>query len=114
MTVGVVIRPNPAAANTVDDALWQARSAYDCGVRRVWFGQRYDLDALTLSAVIATGVPELHVGTAIVPINPRHPLLVASSRVLGARRRAHTVLANRRRPVARATVEGFVASISAR
>jgi F420-dependent oxidoreductase-like protein len=79
MTVGVVIRPNPAAANTVDDALWQARSAYDCGVRRVWFGQRYDLDALTLSAVIATGVPELHVGTAIVPINPRHPLLVAST-----------------------------------
>jgi len=79
MIAGVVIRPNPAAANTVDDALWQARTAYECGVHRVWFGQRYDLDALTLSAVIATGVPELHVGTAIVPINPRHPLLVASA-----------------------------------
>jgi len=79
MIAGVVIRPNPAAVNTVDDALWQARTAYECGVRRVWFGQRYDLDALTMSAVIATAVPELHVGTAIVPINPRHPLLVASA-----------------------------------
>jgi F420-dependent oxidoreductase-like protein len=75
----VVIRPNPTAANTVDDALWQARTAYECGVRHVWFGQRYDLDALMMSAVIAAAVPELHVGTAIVPINPRHPLLVASA-----------------------------------
>jgi F420-dependent oxidoreductase-like protein len=79
MTAGVIIRPNPAAANTVDDALWQARAAYDCGVRRVWFGQRYDLDALTLAAVVGASVPDLHVGTAIVPINPRHPLLIASA-----------------------------------
>ena len=79
MTAGVVIRPNPDATNAVDDALWQSRTAYDCGVRRVWFGQRYDLDALTLAAVVGASVPDLHVGTAIVPINPRHPLLIASS-----------------------------------
>ena len=57
MTAGMVIRPNPTAANTVEDALWQARTAYECGVRHVWFGQRYDLDALTLSAVIASSLP---------------------------------------------------------
>jgi hypothetical protein len=39
MTVGVVIRPNPAAANTVDNALWQARTAYDCGGAASGFGQ---------------------------------------------------------------------------
>ena len=59
---------SPAADNTVDEALWHARTAYDCGVRRVWFGQRYDLDALTLSAVVGASVPDLRVGTAIVPI----------------------------------------------
>jgi F420-dependent oxidoreductase-like protein len=79
MTAGVVIRPNPAADNTVDEALWQARTAHDCGVGRVWFGQRYDLDALTLAAVVGASVPDLGVGTAIVPINPRHPLLIASA-----------------------------------
>ena len=79
MTVGVVIRPDVTADNTVDDTLRQARSAFDCGVRDVWFGQRYDLDALVLAAIIGAGVPELNVGTAIVPINPRHPLLIASA-----------------------------------
>jgi F420-dependent oxidoreductase-like protein len=75
----MVIRPNPTADNTVDDALRQARAARDSGVQSVWFGQRFDLDALTLAAVVATAVPELNIGTAIVPINPRHPLLVASA-----------------------------------
>jgi F420-dependent oxidoreductase-like protein len=79
VTAGVVIRPNPAAANTVEDALWQAHTAHDCGVRRVWFGRRYDLDALMLAAVVGASIPDLAVGTAIVPINPRHPLLVASA-----------------------------------
>jgi F420-dependent oxidoreductase-like protein len=79
MTAGVVIRTNPSADNTVDDALWQARTAADYGVQRVWFGQRYDLDALMLAAVVGTAVPGLRVGTAIVPINPRHPLLIASA-----------------------------------
>jgi F420-dependent oxidoreductase-like protein len=76
---GIVIRPDPTATNTVDDALSQASGAFDRGVRRVWLGQRFDVDALTLAAVIANAVPGLGVGTAIVPINPRHPLLVASA-----------------------------------
>jgi hypothetical protein len=75
----VVIRQDITADNAVDDALRQARSASDCGVRDVWFGQRYDLDALMLAAIIGAAVPELNVGTAIVPINPRHPLLIASA-----------------------------------
>ena len=79
MTTGITIRPDPAAANAVDDAVSQAFGASRRGVRQVWFSQRFDVDVLTLAAVVAGAVPGLGVGTAIVPINPRHPLLVASA-----------------------------------
>jgi F420-dependent oxidoreductase-like protein len=79
MATGIVVRPDPGAANAVDDAIGQASDAFHRGVRQVWLGQRFDVDALTLAAVIATAVPGLGVGTAVVPINPRHPLLVASA-----------------------------------
>src|ERR1700722_10547450 len=79
MTTGIVVKPDPAAANAVDDAISQASGAFHRGVRQVWLNQRFDVDALTLAAVIATAVPGLGVGTAVVPINPHHPLLVASA-----------------------------------
>src|SRR5882757_1000025 len=79
MATGIVVRPNPAADNAVDDAISQASGAFHRGVRQVWFSQRFDVDVLTLAAVVAGAVPGLGVGTAIVPINPRHPLLVASA-----------------------------------
>jgi alkanesulfonate monooxygenase SsuD/methylene tetrahydromethanopterin reductase-like flavin-dependent oxidoreductase (luciferase family) len=79
MATGIVVRPDPVAANAVDDAVSQATGAFRRGVRHVWVGQRFDVDALTLAAVIARAVPGLGVGTAVVPINPRHPLLVASA-----------------------------------
>ena len=79
MTTGIVVKPDPAAANAVDDAIAQASGAFHRGVRHVWLNQRFDVDALTLAALISTAVPGLGVGTAVVPINPRHPLLVASA-----------------------------------
>ena len=79
MATGIVVRPDPAAANAVEDAVSQASCAFQRGVRQVWVGQRFDVDALTLAALIANAVPGLGVGTAIVPINPRHPLLVAAA-----------------------------------
>ena len=79
MTTGIVVKPDPAAANAVDDAISQASGAFLRGVRQVWLNQRFDVDALTLAALIATAVRGLGVGTAVVPINPRHPLLVASA-----------------------------------
>jgi F420-dependent oxidoreductase-like protein len=76
---GIVISPDPTAKNAVDDAQSQSSGPFDRGVRHVWLGQRFDVDALTLAAVIANAVTDLGVGTAIVPINPRHALLVASA-----------------------------------
>ena len=70
--------PNPRASNRVDDVVAQAARAYDLGVRQVWLGQQHDHDAIALAAVVGAAVPGLGVGTSVVPINPRHPLIVAS------------------------------------
>jgi alkanesulfonate monooxygenase SsuD/methylene tetrahydromethanopterin reductase-like flavin-dependent oxidoreductase (luciferase family) len=78
MPTGIVLFPNPKAANVVDDVVAQARCAYSLGVRQVWLGQQFDHDAIALAALVGAAVPGLGVGTAVVPINPRHPLIIAS------------------------------------
>jgi F420-dependent oxidoreductase-like protein len=45
----------------------------------VWFSQQFDVDSLVLSAVVATALPGLEVGTSVVPLNPRHPVLMAAA-----------------------------------
>lgn len=75
---GIVLFPNPEAINVVDDMVAQASRAHSLGVRQVWLGQRFDHDAIALAALIGAAVPSLGVGTSVVPINPRHPLIVAS------------------------------------
>jgi F420-dependent oxidoreductase-like protein len=78
VTVGVVLFPNPRAINLVDDVVAQASSAFERGVPQVWLGQQHDHDAIALAALVGAAVPGLGVGTSVVPINPRHPLIVAS------------------------------------
>jgi F420-dependent oxidoreductase-like protein len=78
MTTGIVLFPNPRSSNLVDDVVAQASRAYDLGVRQVWLGQQHDHDAIALAALVGAAVPGLGVGTSVVPINPRHPLIVAS------------------------------------
>lgn len=78
MPTGIVLFPNPQARNRVDDAVAQAARAYELGVRQVWLSQNNDHDAIALAAVVGAAVPGLGVGTSIVPINPRHPLIVTS------------------------------------
>jgi F420-dependent oxidoreductase-like protein len=78
MPTGVVLGTSPDAANVVDDITSQARRAYELGVRQVWLAQQFDHDAITLAALVGAAVPGLGVGTFVVPINPRHPLIVSS------------------------------------
>lgn len=78
MPTGIVLSPHSDAVNVVDDYVSQARRAHDIGVRQVWVAQQFDHDAIALSAVVGASVPGLGVGTSVVPINPRHPLIVAS------------------------------------
>ncbi|WP_454792138.1 TIGR03564 family F420-dependent LLM class oxidoreductase [Mycolicibacterium lutetiense] len=79
MPTGVVLALNPSAPNLVDAAISQARTAYAAGVRQIWVAQQFDVDAITLAALIGSAVPGLGVGTSVVPLNPRHPLVVASA-----------------------------------
>jgi F420-dependent oxidoreductase-like protein len=78
MPTGVVLFPSPQAVNVVDDVVAQATRAYDLGVRQVWLAQQFDHDAIALAGLVGAAVPGLGVGTSVVPINPRHPLIVAS------------------------------------
>jgi F420-dependent oxidoreductase-like protein len=78
MPTGVVLNPNPTASNVVDDVVAQARRAFDIGVRQIWLAQRFDYDAIALAGLVGAAVPGLGVGTFVVPINPRHPLIVST------------------------------------
>jgi F420-dependent oxidoreductase-like protein len=78
MPTGVVLNPDATASNLVDDVIAQAHRAFDVGVRQVWLAQRFDYDAISLAGLVGAAVPGLGVGTFVVPINPRHPLIVAT------------------------------------
>ncbi|HEX7429084.1 MAG TPA: LLM class F420-dependent oxidoreductase [Mycobacterium sp.] len=78
MPTGIILYARPDAANVVDDVVAQARRAHEIGVRQVWLAQQFDHEAITLAALVGAAVPGLGVGTSVVPINPRHPLIMAS------------------------------------
>ncbi len=62
---------------TVDAAVERARQAADLGFDTIWFPQTAALDALTVIAVIGREVERIHLGTAVVPIQGRHPIPLA-------------------------------------
>ncbi|WP_066909405.1 TIGR03564 family F420-dependent LLM class oxidoreductase [Millisia brevis] len=70
--------PDTASGNTVDDLVSLAADAHRSGLRSVWFSQRFDTDALSVAAVVGHAVPDIAIGTSVVPIYPRHPLVVAN------------------------------------
>lgn len=78
MPTGVVINPRPTAPNAVDDVIAQSRRAFELGVRQIWLAQQFSYDAISLAGLVGAAVPGLGVGTFVVPINPRHPLIVAT------------------------------------
>ncbi|WP_280454893.1 TIGR03564 family F420-dependent LLM class oxidoreductase [Nocardia brasiliensis] len=63
--------------NPVDYLLDQARKLAALGVPAIWLTQRFDYDALTVAALIGRELPDIAVGTAVVPIHPRHPNALA-------------------------------------
>jgi F420-dependent oxidoreductase-like protein len=79
MPTGIFLFPDSSATNVVDNVIAQAQRAYRAGVRQIWLAQQFDHDAIALAGLIGAAVPRLGVGTSVVPINPRHPLIVASS-----------------------------------
>ena len=62
-------------ATKVERMQADARWAEDSGLATVWVPQIPDeFDALTAAAVIGSATTRLEIGTAVVPIQPRHPI----------------------------------------
>jgi F420-dependent oxidoreductase-like protein len=66
------------ADNVVDALIDQTRQAAEAGARSVWFTQLFDHDAIAMAALAGREVPDVEVGTAVVPLYARHPLVLAS------------------------------------
>ena len=62
----------------------QARQAADHGFASVWLNNIFGLDALTALAVVGNQVGGIELGTAVVPIYPRHPAVLAQQALTAA------------------------------
>lgn len=62
---------------TAEELARQVRSAAERGLSGVWASQAFGWDALTALAVAGVQVPEIELGTAVVPVPQRHPLVLA-------------------------------------
>ena len=61
----------------LDGVVSQVRALAGAGIRTAWFPQLLALDALTAIAVAGREVPDIALGTAVVPTWPRHPMVLA-------------------------------------
>jgi len=67
------------AANLVDEAVTRARQAVAAGITELWFSQRFEYDSIALAGHVGREVPEITVGTSVVPIPGLDPLYVSTS-----------------------------------
>ena len=61
-----------------DVTLERARSLRDRGFRSLWSSQIFGPDTLTVLALVGHELRVLDLGTAVVPIHPRHPTMLAA------------------------------------
>lgn len=76
MRIGVSARISGPGLDASEGLLGEARHAHEHGLE-FWTAQVFDVDALTALAVVGREVPGLRVGTAVVPIYARHPIVMA-------------------------------------
>ena len=62
---------------TIDEVVDNARTAADQGFRSAWIANIFGIDAITACAIAGRAVPDLTLGTAVVPTFPRHPHAMA-------------------------------------
>ncbi|HEU5302975.1 MAG TPA: TIGR03564 family F420-dependent LLM class oxidoreductase [Acidimicrobiia bacterium] len=79
MRVGVMVGPERGRyAAKVDRLRADARWAEDAGLASIWIPQiPDDFDALTAVAVAGLETSRIEIGTAVVPVQPRHPVALA-------------------------------------
>lgn len=77
MKIGVDIGDTTGPV-TLDTMVARAQRASQLGLHSVWMGQYVGWDILTALALVGREVPDLSLGTAIVPTYPKHPMALAS------------------------------------
>jgi F420-dependent oxidoreductase-like protein len=65
------------AGRSLDDTIASAREVHEQGFISYWLPQIFGGEALTTLAVLGREVPDLFLGTAVVPTYPRHPMVLA-------------------------------------
>lgn len=73
MRIGIFMGDLAGETSTVQAAVDATRRIAESGFASVWMPQIFGLDALTTLAVIGAQVPDIELGTGVVPIYPRHP-----------------------------------------
>ena len=76
MRIGLAVGDVRGPAS-LDDVITQVREAAG-GFATAWISQALGLDALTALAIAGREVPGIELGTAVIPVAQRHPLMLAS------------------------------------
>jgi F420-dependent oxidoreductase-like protein len=79
MRIGLMIGPERGRYGTKVQRLQaDARWAEEAGLATVWIPQIPDeFDALTAAALVGTETSRIEIGTAVIPVQPRHPIALA-------------------------------------
>ena len=64
-------------SGTVEEIVARARVLASTGVASLWSSQLFGWDTLTVLAVVGREVPGIDLGTAVIPVQPRHPMMLA-------------------------------------
>ncbi len=74
MRIGLALEMN----GTIDDVVARAKALGATGVSSLWSSQIFGWDTLTVLAVVGREVPGVTLGTAVIPVHPRHPTMMAA------------------------------------
>jgi len=64
--------------SSVDSTIERAQRLHSQGFDAMWASQIFGPDTLTVLAMVGRALPDLDLGTAVVPIQPRHPTMLAA------------------------------------
>ena len=73
MKIGLSLSEPPPGGDVIGALTTSLQQARDDGYSSAWLANIFGLDALTALAVAGSRVPDIEVGTAVVPTYPRHP-----------------------------------------
>jgi len=66
------------ADGSIEKTLERAHRLYDRGFRSLWSSQIFGPDTLTVLAIVGRELSDLDLGTSVIPIQPRHPSMLAA------------------------------------